>query len=189
MDFLSVLTSFERDGIAVADNFISEENADRLLTYIQSLTLKEAGIGNKGNLQVNKKIRGDKIAWIAEEDKVFHETYLHSLKELMQGMNRGFYLGLKESEHHIACYEPGTHYEKHVDTFKGSNARVISTVLYLNKNWRKEDGGCLVLYPEGRDSIIIEPLCGRLALFESTIPHEVLTSNTYRYSITGWLKR
>tara|TARA_R100001015_G_C4615282_1_gene171253 strand:- start:688 stop:1401 length:714 start_codon:yes stop_codon:yes gene_type:complete len=39
------------------------------------------------------------------------------------------------------------------------------------------------------NSIIIEPLPGRLVFFDSALEHEVLTSNALRVSLTGWMKR
>jgi SM-20-related protein len=76
-----------------------------------------------------------------------------------------------------------------VDTFKNSDDRVVSTVLYLNYNWQPPHGGELCLYPPNENVQKIEPLAGRLVLFESVLPHEVLVCHAPRYSITGWFKR
>ena len=61
-------------------------------------------------------------------------------------------------------------------------------LLYLNSNWKPEDGGELMLYRDELSPMKIEPLGGRLLVFESEMEHEVLMSNADRYSITGWLK-
>jgi len=81
----------------------------------------------------------------------------------------------------------GAFYKKHKDAFKSDDARRISVILYLNKNWEKENGGELKLYLENSEETI-EPISGRLVVFESHLEHEVLESKTDRYSITGWLK-
>jgi SM-20-related protein len=115
--------------------------------------------------------------------------YIDKLWPIIDLFNQRFFLGIARNEHHLAVYPPGTHYEKHVDTFKNSDSRVVSTVLYLNRNWKAADGGELVLYPERGNAVTIEPTAGRLVLFESILPHEVLLSHSNRYSITGWFRR
>ena len=44
-----------------------------------------------------------------------------------------------------------------------------------------------MIYEKGE--VKTEPKAGTLVVFESHIEHEVLTSNTERISITGWIKR
>ncbi|WP_430407005.1 2OG-Fe(II) oxygenase [Fluviicola sp.] len=63
-------------------------------------------------------------------------------------------------------------------------------VLYLNEDWKKEDGGLLSLYPKAGQQIDISPLGGRMVLFRSDeMEHEVNPSLTRtRNSIAGWLK-
>jgi len=187
-----LLDSFYETGIAVQDDFISPSEVAMLLEEIKKRqdAFKKAGIGNKENYQVRSEIRGDLIAWLdREKETLFRKIYFDKLDPVIEAFNRNFYLGISQSEHHLAFYPAGTHYEKHVDTFKNTDARVVSTVLYLNSGWQQKDGGELCVYPKTGPSQKIEPLAGRLALFESTLEHEVLTCHAPRYSITGWFKR
>lgn len=191
-DIDRVCADFYTSGIAVWPGFISLQEADILREEIkkQENSLFKAGIGNGRNLQVKSEIRGDFIKWIDEGSvSPFSEIYLNKLKEIIAEFNRRFFLGIQKNEHHMALYPAGSHYDRHVDTFKNTDARVVSSVLYLNSNWEKAHGGELVIYPENAAARVIEPRAGLLALFESTLPHEVLTSQVPRYSITGWFKR
>jgi SM-20-related protein len=183
---------FYQNGYAVYDNFISEAEADTLLNEIKVKqdNLQKAGIGNGQNHLIDKEIRGDYIRWInPAEDLIFKNLYLDKLEPIILSFNRSFFLGIKQSEHHLAFYPPGTRYEKHRDSFQNNKARVVSSVLYLNKSWHTGDGGELIIYPEKKESIKTEPVAGRLVLFESHLEHEVLLSHKPRYSITGWMRQ
>lgn len=186
-----IADDFLEKGFSVCDTFIPSQDVALLAKAIeeQRSAFQKAGIGNKENLQVNKEIRGDFIRWIEKEDALFHSMYIEKLWPIIELFNQRFFLGIVANEHHMAYYPPGTHYEKHVDTFRNTDARVVSTVFYLNTDWKKGDGGELVIYPETGEPQTIEPIAGRLVLFESVLPHEVLTSHSHRYSITGWFKR
>jgi SM-20-related protein len=186
-----IADDFYRQGFSVCDDFVFPEEAARLLKSLKekSETFQKAGIGSGNSLLVDKSVRGDFIRWIEKEDALFHDLYIDRLWPIIELFNQRFFLGIVANEHHMAHYPRGAHYEKHVDTFRNSDARVVSTVLYLNHDWKAADGGELVIYPENGNTVKIEPLLGRLVLFESTLPHEVLLSNSDRYSITGWFKR
>jgi SM-20-related protein len=79
-------------------------------------------------------------------------------------------------------------------------------VLYLNEDWKTEQGGALRLYPpqsptqspqqsptqspQENTSQDIYPEAGRIAIFLSAdMPHEVLPATRDRMSLTGWFKR
>ena len=85
----------------------------------------------------------------------------------------------------------GSRYTWHVDNHKHTNGRVLTCVYYLNRGWRKQDGGVLRLMrrPPQRDAqthtnvppqpteILAEvvPVLDTLVLFWSDlVPHEVL---------------
>lgn len=150
-----------------------------------------AGIGNKTNLQKNKKIRGDKINWIeSQSNNQFESDYLKKIGRLMLHLNNTCFTSLKNSESHYATYEKNTHYKRHIDQFKTDNGRKFSLVLYLNDDWKDEDGGTLSLYPKNKEPENISPLGGRMVFFKSDeMEHEVNASFTRsRNSIAGWLK-
>lgn len=176
----------------VVDNFISANEVTTLVQKINLLSenkqLKQAGIGKNAEHLTNTDIRSDYIYWLDENDTELQSLFFHFITELTQALNRRFYLGLKEHEFHLALYPPGSFYKKHRDAFKSDDARKITVLLYLNQNWKQEDGGELILYKDDNSSLTIEPLGGRLLVFESEMEHEVLLSKANRYSLTGWIK-
>lgn len=187
-----IQADFYAQGWVVCSDFLSGNEVRALRGRIAELSgsLQKAGIGNKQNYQVHTEARGDLIRWIdPETEPLFNTIYLNKLNEIKDRFNRAFFLGIAKSEHHIAYYPKGTRYEKHVDTFKNSGGRVVSSVLYLNQEWQPGHGGELCLYPPGQPMQKIEPMAGKLVLFESVLPHEVLVCEAPRYSITGWFKR
>ena len=85
-------------------------------------------------------------------------------------------------------YGVGSYYARHIDQFKGDDARQFSMITYLNTDWEGTDGGELVLYLPDRDQVIL-PKGGRTVFFRANeIEHEVKVARKDRYSITGWLK-
>ena len=188
---IKILEGIERNGYSVCDNFISLSETELFLSKIKELEqqklFKQASIGNAGLKQTNSEIRKDHIFWLDNEDDSFRLVFFERIDELVLNINRHFYLGLNDYEFHLAHYPAGAFYKKHKDAFKSDDARKISVILYLNKNWIKENGGELKIYLENKTETI-EPVAGRLVVFESHLEHEVLESKTDRYSVTGWLK-
>lgn len=123
------------------------------------------------------------------------EAEFYNQLSLLKGtLNRELQLGLWDFEAHFAIYQPGGYYRRHLDRFQNNNVRAISTVLYLNDSWKKEDGGELLLYKDAEDqtpSAIVEPRAGTIVCFLSeSIEHEVLESrNSERTSIAAWFRR
>ncbi|CAD7941601.1 unnamed protein product [Amoebophrya sp. A25] len=97
------------------------------------------------------------------------------------------------SHHMVACYPGGgARYTKHYDNdgrHPQLSKRVLTTLVYLNKTW---NGGELCVFDrvpnEDRLRAKVAPRLGRLLLFfsDTRIPHEVLPSQTLRYSVTAW---
>jgi SM-20-related protein len=69
----------------------------------------------------------------------------------------------------------------------------VTCVLYLNRDWTREEGGQLLIYtdpnePSHHEEIL--PLGGQLVTFLSArFLHEVLPSRRDRVSLTGWFRR
>ncbi len=98
------------------------------------------------------------------------------------------YTGITDCEFHYTRYAPGSFYTKHYDRFQNDSSRAYSMVMYLNENWKKEDGGELCLHHENKTQLIA-PQNGTCIFFQSDkMEHEVLQTNKPRLSITGWLK-
>ncbi|WP_115710878.1 2OG-Fe(II) oxygenase [Legionella sainthelensi] len=157
--------------------------------YAQGL-FRGAKIGLNLESHKNKTIRADEIFWLDEnEENSAIQSYLKRIKQLAQLLNQELYLGLHEFETHLAAYQPGSYYKKHVDQFATKKNRKISCVYYLNKDWCAESGGELKLYNQEEQLIeIILPQENRFICFNSELPHEVCLTHQPRYSIAGWLK-
>lgn len=197
-------TSLEVNGWAMSDAVIPHDW--RLSLRGASQTLWEAGqfhdatIGKHASRQNNPAIRGDSICWLDFQTPPFNtHPFTGFLAELRQTLNQQYYLGLRSEEFHLARYDSGSGYSRHLDQHRNSPHRKISVVLYLNDDWGTNDGGELCLYdvntnaaqdlarPEHVTNLL--PLPGRLAVFRSdTIWHEVLPTHRTRWSLTGWFR-
>ncbi len=189
------LNALVSPGWAVVHDIVPSDMVAALRTDAQRqhekgrLTL--AGVGRADDLLIDRDIRRDKTRWLTREEGVQAE-YLDLMEELRLIINRELFLGLFSYEAHYAVYEPGAYYARHMDAFKGARNRVLSTVLYLNHDWRADDGGELAVYGNEGDiepTYLVTPEAGALAVFLSEdIPHAVLASKAQRYSIAGWFR-
>ena len=147
-----------------------------------------AGIGNKENLKKIEKIRNDQVHWLKKDDiNDFEAVFFEFIDGFVDYLNRTCFAGIRDYEFHYSVYEEGSFYKKHVDRFVNDDRRSFSIVLYLTENWQMGDGGELVIYSDV-GMIDLAPISGRLVVFTSDLPHEVLPSNTLRLTLTGWLK-
>ena len=206
-DFASmshVARNLERDGYCVLADFLADEAIASLAQECRGLharaQLRPAGVGRGERRVIATALRGDLTRWLDTENPTAAATiYWSHMHELRHLLNRELLLGLEELEAHFALYAPGMRYARHRDRFRNDDARVISSVLYLNQDWRESDGGALRLYPPTsvdppvnldapfRD---VYPAAGRLVLFLSAdIEHEVLVGMRERLSIAGWFRR
>jgi len=116
--------------------------------------------------------------------------YWLTMEALRVELNRALLLGLDELEAHYALYPAGARYARHSDCFRDDAARVLSSVLYLNSDWHRDDGGQLRLYLPHDASLDIYPELGTLVLFLSAeFEHEVLPAKRERLSVAGWFRR
>jgi SM-20-related protein len=144
------------------------------------------------NQKVRSEIRNDRIYWLdaAQTDlKSVEKKILAQLESLRHELKQDLRVGLDEVECHYAYYEKGHYYQKHRDTTAHDNKRVFSFVLYLNPDWKNQDGGELVGYEEGHSIFNVKPELGRMILFRSDLEHEVKSTNRGRYSLTGWFRK
>lgn len=159
-----------------------------LMSFHLANMLTDAAVGRGDDSIIDQQIRGDKTLWLSNETHV-QSTFLLVMESLRSAMNRRLFLGLFEFECHFALYAPGRFYQKHMDSFKGSTNRLLTTVTYLNKDWQISDGGMLVLYPPKSKPVSISPEAGSLVIFLSEeIPHEVEVTTRERVSIAGWFR-
>lgn len=155
--------------------------------------LKAAGVGQGSAQQRNEDIRRDRIAWLDAQASPAQAAYLAGIAELSAALNRELYLGLADVEAHFACYGPGDFYQRHLDRFRTDDARIVSTVYYLNPDWPESGGGCLEIYdPAEPERLVaaVPPGDGVFACFRSdTVWHAVAPTQRERLSIAGWLRR
>ena len=181
-------------GWTLIRDFLAEEEIAELAAEAQRLwetgAFKRAGIGRAERFQIRPDIRSDHILWLDENAPTrAQKVYWQRIETLRREINRAFFAGLVSFEAHFAVYPPGAFYRKHLDQFSSSSDRIISCVLYLNRDWREEYGGALRLYTDG-NFIDIQPRAGTCVIFRSdSIYHEVLPSQRERFSVTGWFKR
>src|SRR5690554_841249 len=176
----------------IIDNFFKTEDLKNAHLFFEAKqnegVFQKAAIGASGNEKIINEVRGDYTYWLEKDKHIQIKSIFEALDEVKEVFNRLMYLSLADYEFHLAHYPKGSFYKKHLDQFEGRNNRMVSVIIYLNKDWRHGDGGELRIYREGHDSIDITPIENRCVMFRSdTLYHEVLTSNTSRKSITGWM--
>lgn len=165
----------------------------QLLQRADGGELRPAAIGHGASRRLASDLRSDHIQWLdAARDGAAVVRYLSRMDALRRALNERLYLGLAEYECHYAHYAPGARYDRHLDRFQRDDARTLSTVVYLNDDWKPGDGGELRIYPRSPNAapVDIAPRSGLLVLFTSAdIEHEVLATRVDRYSIAGWMRR
>ena len=164
---------------AEAEQFLVEER------------FREAGVGRSSEQAVRDMVRSDRIYWLAPETLTPAQAhYWEAIEAVRATLNRELFLSLVSFEAHYAAFPPGAFYKKHVDRFKTSDERMISSTLYLNPDWQEEYGGQLRLYDDEAGPVDIVPRAGVFVLFRSdTVPHEVFPASRTRFSLTGWFRR
>lgn len=167
------------------------ERASRL----RGVGMKLAGIGREADHALDRSVRRDRIRWISGECEA-ERAWLLWAESLRAALNRRLLLGLFSFESHFAHYGPGDFYRRHLDAFRDQpltpvSKRVISVVLYLNRDWKESDGGQLVINDREATTVVqrVTPESGTMAVFLSDcVPHEVLPATRDRHSIAGWFR-
>ena len=178
-------------GYIIINEGLNETLVQALYKQVSSHTnLSSAKVGRGAQRQKLENVRSDKTHWL-EDFEPTEKAYLEWMESLRKAMNQTLYMGLAEYEAHFAHYEKGAFYQKHVDVLRGSNKRLLTTVFYLTPQWKEGDGGELLIYDEEGTTVLekVPPRMGTMVIFLSDkFPHEVLASQTDRYSIAGWFK-
>lgn len=191
----TITDNISKQGYAVIEQFLNPQEIACLATHAKFL--QNAGEMHKATTGItkveNSTLRGDLIYWMeASNANAAEMVYLNAMTALQQAINQAFFLSLFEFESHFAIYPPGAGYQKHLDQFIGKSERKISSILYLNDDWKREDGGQLRMYLAKNDTtrfIDITPQAGTMVVFlSSDFLHEVLPAKRERMSITGWFR-
>ncbi len=197
-----VAPDLERSGYCVVENFLEANAIAALALECRSMhereELRPRQSGAPKDYNIDASIRGDHTRWFDPAQLTpAQATYWTSMDALRISLNRLLLLALDEIEAHYALYPPGARYARHRDRFRDDDARVLSSVLYLNRTWRKADGGALRIYvgeaagaSEPESHVDIAPHAGTLVLFLSAdFEHEVLPAARERMSVAGWFRR
>jgi SM-20-related protein len=143
--------------------------------------------------KVVSTIRNDQIFWLdskAQPLTAIENETLHSLQKMLIEIKENLRVFLDHVECHFAFYDKGHFYRKHRDTTEQNNKRIFSFVLYLNENWKADEGGELVGYgPQQEELFLIQPVLGQMILFRSDLEHEVKPTHRERLSLTGWFRQ
>ena len=192
--FSDIVDALAARGWALRQDFLPIDAIEALVEEARQLWLAgrftHAGVGHGSERQIRSDVRGDHILWLDESESTPAQApYWSEIESLRAELNRELFLGLVSVEAHYAFYPPGAFYQKHVDRFSDSDERAISCSLYLNSDWKEEDGGQLLLYA-GDHRIEIFPRAGAFVIFRSdNVPHEVAPAERDRFSLTSWLRR
>lgn len=193
-EFIAIASQIEEQAFAVLDNFLPTPTLLKLLEETNELfndgEFHLAKIGKGIEEQRIAEVRSDKIHWLEKKELTESQReYWHKIEELQNYLSEYFRQSLIWFECHLAIYPIGSFYLKHLDQFRETSNRIISFILYLNEDWKVEDGGALRIHTkDGYQDIY--PEMGRFACFRSDlVEHEVLHTNRERYSITGWMRR
>lgn len=194
MDFESIAAQLERTGLCVRPGFLASqplhELSEDLDSHWREGDFERAGTGKGKGKGVRELVRRDRTFWLDRHVANPVQSKLwESLDLLQRTLNRSLFMGLADFEGHYAVYPEGGFYKRHLDCFLQDDARMVSLILYLNRDWKPEDGGLLRIY-RGSSHVDVEPKGGTLVLFLSReTEHEVLLSHSPRYSFTGWFKQ
>jgi len=188
--YSKIVDSLVDDGYVVVEDSISKDLVTKLFEFAKKEDdFKKAGISAKSDLHIDNNRRRDKTKWLVDDNSL-QSRFLEFTNGLKDYLNRELYLGLTYYESHFAIYGEDDFYEKHLDAFKNSKNRVVTTVFYLNDGWSENDGGELIIYDENGDYLTkVIPKANTLVVFLSDkFPHEVKPAKRKRYSIAGWFR-
>ena len=184
----TISDAIAQTGWAVLKNAIPRTLAKGLhQAATEVVDYKTARVGRNKARHENRFVRRDVTSWITGNEPA-EAAWLRWTNQLRRHLNQSLFLGLERFESHFALYNHGTFYRRHLDTFRGTENRKLSLVLYLNPLWLPSHGGELVIFDhDNRTLVSVAPEIATLVVFLSEYhPHEVLPTYADRYSIAGW---
>lgn len=227
---LEAIEELNRSGYVVLENWLSNDLVEELCQDIQNLRskgkFKVAKIGQDSTNTLDTNIRvaetcflgATKLQDVPSSSRNRLYQILEQLRLDLSGnklldevdlngklVKAAPALDASLTELLYAYYPRGGFYRKHTDAVEGSASvlRKYSLLLYLNNQWKLEDGGCLRVHLDsGEDDlrpmgekpqphfVDVQPKGGTLVLFQSDrIPHEVLDTASERMAVVGWYNR
>ncbi len=182
-----------KSGLCICPRFLSpqtlRETADDLDRLRTAGSFERAGTGQGLENTKGGGIRSDETYWFDRElENPAQELIWEKLDLLRQAFNRTLFLGITGFEGHYSAYPKGGFYKRHKDSFRADSKRIVSLIVYLNRDWKSADGGQLRIY-DGDSYTDIDPVGGTMVCFMSReSEHEVMPSHQERFSFCGWFK-
>ena len=189
------VAALKTEGWVVLEDFVSLDFVRQVRREAAALvgrgSFRIAGVGRGPQWKVRPDIRGDQVHWLdPQRTQGMQAVWLEIAELLRRRLNASLVLGLFDYEAHLALYPPSASYERHRDHFAGTEDRVLTTTLYLNEDWRRDDGGLLRIFVSDTETVEVLPSAGTLVLFLSQdFEHEVSVARRERWSVTGWFRR
>ena len=188
----SISEQVGKTGLCIWPDFLSKESLIETRADFDEIQRSggfvRASTGQGKDKEI-RDLRRDEVYWIDNADtNPVQNRLLNKLDLLKTELNRTLFLGITHFEGHYSAYPSGGFYRRHLDCFHKDDARIVTLVLYLNRNWKSADGGNLRIYD--KDSYTdVDPHGGTLVCFLSReSEHEVLENHEPRSSFTGWFK-
>jgi len=191
-DFQAAASALAADGWCVRPGLLSAAQTHSLAS--ECAAMHDAKLllpARTGAARTASVLRGDSTHWfLTGAMSAPQQAFADRIDALRVALSRELMLGLVDCESHYAVYRPGAGYARHLDRLRGSDARVVSAVFYLNDAWQEAEGGALRLYLADGSARDIYPHAGNLLLFLSArFEHEVLPATRDRMSVACWMRQ
>lgn len=179
----------------VIDSYLKHDEAEQLLNYAQLLV-------DQNKMDQNNHLNSKKIA--QHDLNKFSKPVRSLIEEITKKVKAQVSEILEFKEEEIIddleynhgggfhCLPPGGFLNMHIDFNYhpiSKNKRIANAIIYLNKEWKEEFGGTLILHKDKNEANMVEysPIFNRLVVFPVTDktwhgnPNPV-KANRYRYS-------
>jgi SM-20-related protein len=207
------LQELDRNGIVIIEDFLTQDLQEELREDVQTLRSSSpssqfniAKIGQDATNTLNTDIRVAETCFLGPgklgNSPNAARSHLYTILDQVRQDLPQQPLDANLSELLYAYYPKGGFYRRHRDAIAGSAStlRKISLLLYLNKDWKEQDGGKLRMHMDSGDDFLpegeapkfrdVDPKGGTLVLFQSDkLPHEVLDTYAERLAVVGWYNR
>ena len=135
-DYSSLCQELKEKGYCAWPNFLTEDEIRGARRDIELLaaenSLTKAGIGRGQEHAKKAEIRGDWTYWFNDSESAeIRKALLEKTAAIKEALNRNLFLGIKTFEGHYAKYPAGTHYLRHSDVFKNTDARVVCLFFFF----------------------------------------------------------
>ncbi|MGE3975245.1 MAG: 2OG-Fe(II) oxygenase [Bdellovibrionales bacterium] len=188
MSFNFIADRLSEDQHCIVPDFFSIEETNTFSEALKVLQssgdFQKARVGRNSETQLQETVRGDQICWMNSEEPLF-ASYFKKMELVRNAINEKLFLGAYSLDAHFVSYEAGAHR----DAFSAGDSRLLSTVCYLNEDWKDSEGGQLKLYLENKIVEVFPQSGTMVCFFSQTQEHEVLPATRERLSIAGWFKR